>query len=84
MKAYWLVRSSMGLFTSGLTFERKQTMGWFDYYRLLEEYDGDWTKVPHEAKVIAAHRNPNDPTSAFALARKKYDEAHPEHVGDDE
>lgn len=65
---------SLSLAEAGLS---EEIMGWFHYYRLLEEYEGDWTRVPHEAKLVAANYNPDSPAAAFALARRKYDEAHP-------
>ena len=49
-------------------------MGWFDYYRLLEKYNGDLEKATEEEMRSAFRGNPNDPPSARALAEKKWEE----------
>jgi len=51
-------------------------MGWFQYYRLLENYDGDLTKASMEEMAAAARGNPNNPPDARALAERKYAEKH--------
>lgn len=49
-------------------------MGWFQYYQLLEEHNGDLSKASKEEMNWAAKGNPNDPHSARALAEKKWRE----------
>lgn len=51
-------------------------MGWFQYYRLLEQYSGDLSKATKEEMDWAARGNPNDPQTARDLAEKKYREEH--------
>ena len=51
-------------------------MGWFDYYVLLEKYNGDLSKATKEEMKYAARCNPNNPPDARALAEKKYKEKH--------
>ena len=46
-------------------------MGWYDYYRLLKDYDGDINKVPKADIVWAARMNPNNPRDALKLAQKR-------------
>lgn len=53
-------------------------MGWMDYYRLLEKYDGNFKKASRQEKREAARANPNDPFSARMLATQKYREAQKE------
>ena len=47
-------------------------MGWLDYSRLLEKYDGDLSKAAKEELAEAAKANPNNPPDALALAKEKY------------
>ena len=47
-------------------------MGWRDYYRLLEKYDGDLSRADREEMRVAKAANPNDPVDALVLAWKKY------------
>lgn len=49
-------------------------MSWFDYYRLLERYNGDLSKATDEEMKHCAKCNPSDPPSARALAEKKWQE----------
>ena len=49
-------------------------MSWFDYYRLLEKYDGNLEKATKEEMAYAARCNPNNPPDARALAEKKWAE----------
>ncbi|GEM_PF-1600531 len=48
-------------------------MGWLDYYRLLEKYDGDLSKATPEELEAAARANPNDPATALQIAMEKYE-----------
>lgn len=49
-------------------------MGWFQYYRLLEQYNGDLKKATKEELDRAAKGNPNNPTDARLLAELKWRE----------
>lgn len=51
-------------------------MGWFQYYKLLEQYDGDLSKATKQEMKWAADGNPNNPHTARALAERKYREEH--------
>ena len=51
-----------------------KTMSWIDYYRLLEKYNGDLEKATEEEMDYAFRGNPNDPSSARALAEEKWKE----------
>lgn len=48
-------------------------MGWFQYYKLLEDHDGDLSKASKEELEWAARGNPNNPADARKLAETKYD-----------
>ena len=52
-------------------------MGWFDYYTLLEKYDGDLRKATSAELSWAAKGNPNDPARARELAENKWRENNP-------
>lgn len=47
-------------------------MGWIDYYRLMERYNGDLTNATMQELDAAKRANPNDWRSAWQLAREKY------------
>ena len=47
-------------------------MGWFDYYRLLEKYDGNLSKAKKGELEYAARCNPNDPPTARHIAEEYY------------
>lgn len=49
-------------------------MGWFQYYQLLEVYNGDLTKATQKELEWAAKCNPNDPATARSIAEKKWQE----------
>ena len=49
-------------------------MGWFNYYRLLEKYNGDLSKATKQEMGCAANCNPDNPPDARALAEKKWRE----------
>lgn len=49
-------------------------MGWIQYYRLLEKYDGDLEKATGEELSWAARGNPNTPEAARALAEEKWEQ----------
>lgn len=49
-------------------------MGWFQYYRLLEQYKGDLSKATPQEMEWAARGNPDNPHDARELAEKKYRE----------
>lgn len=49
-------------------------MGWMDYYRLLEKYNGDLSKASRKEMAAAARANPNTPPAARSLARRKWHE----------
>lgn len=51
-------------------------MGWFQYYRLLEQYKGDLTRASKMELEWAAQGNPNTPEAARKLAEEKYNETH--------
>jgi hypothetical protein len=59
-------------------------MGWIDYYRLYVKYNGDLSKATKSEMGEAARANPNDPPSARALAKKKWDEYQAEADAADE
>jgi len=56
-------------------------MGWMNYYKLLDQYDGDLSKATRQEMDWAARCNPNDPPSARAIATEKWLAANgcPEH-----
>lgn len=47
-------------------------MSWRDYYRLLEQYEGDLSKATPDELQSARLGNPNDPASARRLAEINY------------
>lgn len=47
-------------------------MGWYDYYTLLEKYDGDLSRATKEEMSFAARCNPNDPPTARRIAEDTY------------
>lgn len=49
-------------------------MGWIDYYRLLDQYEGDLSKAKEKELKQAARNNPNDPVTARKIATAKYKE----------
>lgn len=49
-------------------------MGWYQYYTLLEKYEGDLSKANTMEMIQARNGNPNNPTDALALAKRKYKE----------
>lgn len=49
-------------------------MGWYNYYLLLDKYEGDLSKATEFELKAAANANPDDPKSALALAEEKYRE----------
>ncbi len=49
-------------------------MGWYTYFKLLKKYNGNLKKATKEELKEAVLSNPNDPRSALALARKKWEE----------
>jgi|Deesub1362B_J571_1020462.scaffolds.fasta_scaffold01301_5 hypothetical protein len=52
------------------------TMGWLDYYRLLEKYNGDLSKATEEELEAAARANPNDPATARRMAKEEWRRNH--------
>ena len=48
-------------------------MGWVNYYDLLKKYDGDLKKATSDEMIFAARCNPNNPSEALKLARKKFE-----------
>lgn len=53
---------------------RNKDMGWFDYYKLLEKYNGNLKKATKAEMEHAFIGNPNDPFTARELAEKKWRE----------
>ena len=49
-------------------------MGWFTYYKLLKKYNGDLAKASKEEMDNAYKSNPNTPSAAMELAKRKYAE----------
>lgn len=49
-------------------------MGWFNYYKLLEKYNGDLTKASKAEMQSAADWNPNNAPDARKLAEEKWKE----------
>ena len=49
-------------------------MGWFQYYKLYEKYNGNITKATPRELQEAKLGNPNDPISARQLAERKWKE----------
>lgn len=49
-------------------------MSWIDYYRILKKTGGDLSKADPTEMITAARHNPNTPTDALNVARRKYDE----------
>lgn len=47
-------------------------MGWIDYYRLLEKYDGDLDAARIDELREAAQANPNTPGAARLVAQSKW------------
>lgn len=47
-------------------------MGWITYYKLLEKYQGNFSKTTKVEKDFAYRDNPNNPEAALLLAKKKY------------
>lgn len=47
-------------------------MGWFQYYKLLEKYEGDLSKATRLEMKWAATGNPNTPEAARSLAEEKW------------
>lgn len=47
-------------------------MGWFNYYTLLEKYNGDLSKATKQELEYAARCNPNDPFTARSIAEDKW------------
>jgi hypothetical protein len=47
-------------------------MGWHDYYRLLELYDGDLSRAGKEELEAAAETNRRDPDRDRRIAEKVY------------
>lgn len=52
-------------------------MGWINYYRLLEKYDGDLSKATKKELDSAATANPNNPIDAKRIAQEKFSNARP-------
>lgn len=48
-------------------------MGWMDYYRLYESYDGDLSKASKDELRQAARNNPNDPSTAKRIAKETWE-----------
>jgi hypothetical protein len=55
-------------------------MGWMDYYRLFELYDGDIRKASKAELNQAARYNPNDPATALRIAKRQWDMEHPSQL----
>lgn len=49
-------------------------MGWYNYYSLLEKYNGDLSKASKNEMEFAALCNPNNPFDARRLAEEKWQE----------
>jgi hypothetical protein len=49
-------------------------MGWYQYYKLLEQYDGDLNKASIQEMNEALKGNPNTPDRARQIAEQKYKE----------
>jgi hypothetical protein len=49
-------------------------MGWYNYFNLLEKYNGDLSKATKKEMDYAAYCNPDNPFDARALAEKKWKE----------
>jgi hypothetical protein len=47
-------------------------MGWYNYYTLLEKYEGDLSKATQKELQYAARCNPNDPPTARRIAEEHY------------
>lgn len=47
-------------------------MGWYDYYKLLEKYDGDLKAASKEEMDFCARANPNTPMAAARIAMREY------------
>lgn len=50
----------------------KENMSWLDYYELLEKYDGNLNRATKDEMSFAAKCNPNDPSSARAVAESAW------------
>lgn len=49
-------------------------MGWYNYYNLLEKYNGDLSKATKQEMTFAARCNPDNPRDARRLAEEKWHE----------
>jgi hypothetical protein len=54
--------------------EGARAMGWYTYFRLLEEYHGDLSKATEDEMKDAYLSNPNTPPRALEIAREKYNQ----------
>ena len=54
-------------------------MGWYNYYTLLEKYNGDLSKATEKELEYAAWCNPNDPVTARHIAEEKWEKRNSEN-----
>lgn len=49
-------------------------MSWIDYYKILKKTGGDISKADPKEMIAASRANPDTPTDALNVARRKYAE----------